>query len=309
MEIIETQKTVEAQELSALWAVDPAEPGLAPDLENFNRLRNLFGGSLFRFKPAYVCTDRDLFLSDAKELVEAYLSPVLSPGSSDIEVIYSQSEKKSEWASAIVKASHLENSQMILLSSHGRSAVGAFFWGSFANELLKQSDLPVLFLSPEPIVNSPTSTVLFATDFSDESKQGFQKLLLMIKGSNADLILFHTVMMPIQATSAAEGMGYIPQLPDSFIEEEKEWAERELERWSDQARCAGVQVRFRRMVEESLTSASATIERVAEEERVAMVAVAHRHQTTSSLFFGSVTREILSSKKFNLWVYSPSLKS
>lgn len=308
METIEPKKNIETQALSALWAVNPAEASLVPDFENFNRLVSLFGGDAFKVKPAYVCADRDLFLSDAKELVAKYLSSVYLAGTSDIEIIYSHSEKKSDLASEIVKVAHAQKAQMIFLSSHARSALGALFWGSFANELLKQSDLPVLFLRPESLTTAVLNKVLFATDFSDESKNSFQKLLRMIKGSNADLILFHTVSMPIQATSAAEGIGYVPQLPNSYIEEEKEWAEKELERWLEEARTVGIQIRFRRIVEESAASVAATIEKVAEEEKVALIALASHHGPVASLFFGSITREILATKKFNTWVVGPTIK-
>lgn len=299
---------MESQFVSALWAVDPSEDNLHPRAEALTEVRPFLGGGFLRVHPVYVCSEESTGMQKYQVQVREYLKPLNLGPMADVEVVYSPSNKRSDWVDRILDIAKNKNAQLILLTSHGRSAIGTFFLGSFAQELLQKSTLPVLFLSPRRAKVAQTEKVLFATDFSEESKAAFVKFLQLVKDKTSDLILFHAFNFPILPMTAAQGAGLFTPLPDSFVEEQKEWVDREIVRWIEEAHKTNIKIHFQSLVEESLTSAAVAIEKVAERENVSLVGLVSHVGPVARLALGSVTQELLSSQKLNLWVCGPKFQ-
>ncbi len=129
------------------------------------------------------------------------------------------------------------------------------------------------------------------------------------QGKTSCLILLHVVNFQIISMSAAQGGGLVTPLPNFIIEDQKAWADREIDRWLSEAHKSDVKIHFQTLVEESLASAAAAIERIAEGEKVGLIGLVSHVGPVARLALGSVTQDLMSSQKFNLWVCGPKLSS
>lgn len=288
-----------------LWGVDPKEAKLRPSTEALANVRQFLGGNFSAVHPVYICGDDEVSLEAARADILAYLRPLELGPTAEPTVYRSPSGKRSEWVERFLNVAHGQKSQLVLLTSHGRSTLGAIFLGSFAYELLQKSTVPVLFMNPHQQMAAKKDRVLFASDFSAESKVAFIKFLKLVEGKVSEVILLHVVSMPIQAMSVAQASGVMVPLPPDFIEEQKEWAAKETEHWIEEARKLNVSMHFEQMVTESWSSPVATIEKVAMDKHVGLVGLASHIGPIAKLAVGSVAQDLLNSQKFNLWICGP----
>lgn len=305
METPEATPLKETKVVTAIWAVDPNEHNLAPTRQTIESLRALIGGAFVRVRPVYVVPSYYGDLSKAEAQVRDYLDPLDLGAMPEPEILKVEADDRITPGERLLQIADRDNAELIILTSHGRSAISSFFLGSLAHELTKKSKRPLLFLNPNPRTDTNLQKVLFATDLTDSSRQAFQRFLHLVRGKTTDLILFHCLNLPIAAMGAAEAAGVSMPLPESFIEDQKEWAEKELARWQEQARQLDIQVRIHSFVEDSFVSAVNAIRDTAEAEKVNLVGLVSHVGPFERLAVGSVTNSLLSSQRFNLWVCGP----
>ncbi|MGZ3802950.1 MAG: universal stress protein [Pseudobdellovibrionaceae bacterium] len=295
-------------ENSILWAIDPSETQLLPAKEAVSEIRHFLGGDFSQVHPVYISSEESR--DAARVRVQKYLQLLDLGPTAEIEVLFSASHKRSDWVEKILNLARVQRAQCILLTSHGRSAIGALFLGSFSSELLQKSSLPILFMSPHrmPGVQKEHTRekVLFTTDFSKESKMAFKSFLQFIKGKTSEMILFHAVDFPILSMSAADVGGVSVGIPDSFVVEQRRWADHEIHAWLEEARSTSVNIHFQALVEDSLVSPAVVIQRLAERENVGLIGLTSHAGAMEKWTLGSVTQNLLSSQKFNLWVCGPA---
>jgi len=293
---------------SALWAVDPSEQYLRPSIEALTEIKHFLGGGLLRVHPAYVCGEEATPLDQAQIEVREYLKPLNLGTTANVEVVYAPTNSRSDWVKRILRVAYNQNAQVILLTSHGRSTLGAFFLGSFAYELLQKSNLPILFINPHRKRVVGNEKVLFATDFSEGSKAAFHEFLKLVKGKVSNFILFHAINFPMLSLNEAQAAGVVAPLPESFITDQRTWAQSQIDSWIKEALQSGIQIRFQPLIEESLTSAAEAIQEVAERENVGLIGLVSHVGPIVRLTIGSVTQDLLTEQKFNLWVCGPNMQ-
>jgi nucleotide-binding universal stress UspA family protein len=293
-------------ETSAIWPVDPHETNLRPPQETMDEVKRFLGGGFLQVHPVYICSGDQTSLENAEQEVREYLQPMDLGPIAPVEVIYSSSNKRADWAEKIIVSARERNAELILLTSHGRSAIGALILGSFAKELLQKSPLPVLFINPKKMAPHWTQKALFPTDFSPASWQAFEKFLNFVRGRVEELILLHVVSFPLMTYTSGQVAGVMTPLPNSYFEEQKAWADREVQRWLADAQHSGVNIRFQALVEESVSMPSSAIEKIAEREKIGWIGLASHSGPLDQLVVGSVARDLLAAQKFNLWICGPA---
>jgi nucleotide-binding universal stress UspA family protein len=95
---------------------------------------------------------------------------------------------------------------LIVLGTHGRGMFGQLLLGSVAEEVLRHAPCPVLTVGPDVLPalldHQQLSHVLYATDFSDDSKHAFPFALSLAEENDAELTLMHVLEqlepMPMQ---------------------------------------------------------------------------------------------------------------
>ncbi len=99
-------------------------------------------------------------------------------------------------ASAILEFSEEGGSDLIVMGTHGRSALGRFFLGSVAEKVVRHSSVPVLTVSPnrEGYRDNPKySRILAAFDFSEHSKNAVVRAREIAEVYGAQLQILYVV--------------------------------------------------------------------------------------------------------------------
>jgi nucleotide-binding universal stress UspA family protein len=100
------------------------------------------------------------------------------------------------WPS-VAEAVNESSADMLVLGTHGRTGSQKLLLGSVAEEIFRLAAVPVLTIGPE--VRSSTHTgarfrrVLFATDFSDESRAAVPYAISLAQENQAELVLLHVI--------------------------------------------------------------------------------------------------------------------
>ena len=66
---------------------------------------------------------------------------------------------------------------LIAVSTQSKKGATRFFFGSFAETLVLQSEIPVLMVSPKTSQISQIKHVLYATDLTEASREAYQQIL------------------------------------------------------------------------------------------------------------------------------------
>lgn len=106
------------------------------------------------------------------------------------------SHEGSVWA-AVERAIRENHIDLIVLGTHGRTGAPRLLLGSVAEEIFRRSPVPVLTVGPASHANAPKDIrferVLFATDFSPESRAAVPYVLSLAHEKSTQLVLLHVM--------------------------------------------------------------------------------------------------------------------
>jgi nucleotide-binding universal stress UspA family protein len=99
---------------------------------------------------------------------------------------------------------------LVVLGTHGRSGIGKLFLGSVAEEIFRRASCPVLSVGPH-VFGKPGSElsfrhILFATDFSEDSRAALPFAFSLAEEDEASLTLLHVVAQPEAGITDCEGV-------------------------------------------------------------------------------------------------------
>lgn len=146
-------------------------------------------------------------------------------------------------ATGILTAAAEESADLIAISTHGRSGLARWLFGSVATKILETADIPVLFLRPKtgedkgapgPVVRK----ILVPLDGSEVANSALPTIEEFARTMGASLVLFHSVA-PIAAypgfeTSGAAAIGTV-------VEDLQEQAKAVLARAAEEVRGRGIE--------------------------------------------------------------------
>jgi nucleotide-binding universal stress UspA family protein len=173
-------------------------------------------------------------------------------------------------AEAILRAAEEESADLIAISTHGRSGLARWLFGSTATKLLEASTIPVLFLRPKtgedkgapgPLVHK----ILVPLDGSEVAMSILHTVEGFAKEMGASLVLFHAVA-PIAAYPGFETQS---TAATTVIEEMQAQARQILARAMEDAKSRGVEA----TMVVSLDSAVSGILHAADEQKVDLIAI------------------------------------
>jgi nucleotide-binding universal stress UspA family protein len=99
----------------------------------------------------------------------------------------------------ILDLSRKKNCDIIVMATHGRSALAQFFMGgSTAEEVARHSTIPVFIVKVEPDAAPETyggrlKEILYPTDFSEAAKSAFAPAAIFAKQFGARLFVLHSI--------------------------------------------------------------------------------------------------------------------
>ena len=150
-----------------------------------------------------------LFIQKAKErLQELQEQPFLNGISIQASI---QFEKTFTGIISFSKANEID---LIVMGSHGNSSVAEMIIGSNTEKVVRLSEIPVLVIKKN-IPNFTFTNFVFASDFSEECKKPFQKMLDFTKIFDADLSLV-MICTPNSFKSTKEAKSILNKFTHSF---------------------------------------------------------------------------------------------
>jgi len=301
-----------------VWAIDPFDTENKPSPQVIRKLMNWACSSKMELQPVHVLQppqDAEAYFRShgvshyfqaAEKACQQYLTNLGIGGIRPVQILVEQTSPREAAVEKLTHFSEELGSPLLVVSSHGRSGLSRLFLGSFAESLLRQSSVPILFLShlkPEDERVTPIEKVLFPTDFSDSSHRAFLSFLELIASSPLEVVLFHSVCFP--ETSIATMYGTPLNLPDDYLAEQEASSKTEAARWIQAARLHGVPARFVISNARLGPYVANGILELAETEKVDFIAMSSVSGPVSAFVAGSVAREVFRPSKFPVWIYGP----
>jgi nucleotide-binding universal stress UspA family protein len=295
--------------MSIVWAMDPYELDLRPSTAVLDQLRTLANGSLAAVTPIFVHgLDVGNATTETKTLQD-YARSFISEPLGTPEVLYAGSSSKNDWIETLLSFAETKNAEMIVLTSHGRSGLSRLVLGSFAESLLEHSKLPILFLQKAVVPGHQLQKALFTTDFSAESKAALERFLQLFGNHLSEITLFHTVVLPEEVIGMSGAAGVPVIFPESYIEDQIQWAKKESGLWLEQARKSGVTAQLSAKIEDaSVLHASASIQKFVQANQIGLVGATSHRGSVGKFIFGSVTQDLLVSGQLPVWACGPMFK-
>ncbi len=191
--------------------------------------------------------------------------------------------------------------EFILASTQSKKGVTRFLFGSFAESLVLQSEIPVFLVSPKT-VPSALKHVLFASDFSDKSKEAFKEIAREAKERNFKITVYNKVeyltdysMAYITASSVYQ------KIVDQDLLKRKAQAN-DLVEW---AKGQGVEAEVFVDDKSKEVNVAAAILKATSKVKADTIAIASQSGRVASAILGSVTRQVVRSAKHPVWVVHP----
>lgn len=198
-----------------------------------------------------------------------------------------------------------EGADMIVVSSHGRKGAKRLFLGSFAETLVLHSPLPVLVLNPKTEAREKLKHILFPTDFSDTSKEAYERVLKLARVLSCKVLLFHKLEM------LHPDFGYPFVVPPVSKEIVKAFAKEYHgmgEAWVERGRKQNVEVKF--YLNHTPGYTVDDILKVAKKHAAStLIAMASQSGPVKSVLLGSLTRQVLRNATCPVLVIHPHQES
>ncbi|BDU24730.1 MULTISPECIES: universal stress protein [unclassified Flavobacterium] len=116
-----------------------------------------------------------LFMKKANEMLDEVSARPYLDGLEVTEIV-----KMDKPIHGIIQISKDHDVDLIVMGSHGSSGVEELLIGSNTEKVVRNSEIPVLVIK-ENISNFNATNIVFASDFSEEAKKPFEKLLNFAK--------------------------------------------------------------------------------------------------------------------------------
>lgn len=198
--------------------------------------------------------------------------------------------------------------EAIVVSSHGRSGLGRFLLGSFAETLMLYSKRPVIIVHPGGKPSSDLNRLLVPTDLTEAAKPFWDQSLRLAQSLGMEVLLFHCVPYPVEPVIQSGvyllGGGWLPI--HAYMTEEIQRRQKRVDEWISEGQAMGLKVNGSIYAEGGGISDS--ILRNAVEHRVSLISMAVQSGPITSAIIGSVTREVVRRAPCPVWILRPDGK-
>lgn len=150
-----------------------------------------------------------LFVKKANETLDEISNRPYLDGIEVLEIV-----KMDKPIHGITQISKEYNIDLIIMGSHGSSGIEELLIGSNTEKVVRNSEIPVLVIKKD-IPNFNTANIVFASDFSEETKQPFDKLLKFSKLFDSKLHLV-TICTPNSFKPTHEAENSIKKFVSEF---------------------------------------------------------------------------------------------
>lgn len=297
-------QTVKKPKNTALWAVDPFEEGVTLPKATVLRLARVAKNCACRMLPVHVISPalgqaRDL--DKIEDRLYEYFRRLHVPGFEPPQVLLDDSFPRQSAVHTLSEFARKQGASWIAVSSHGRHGWRRLVMGSFAETLLNDTTLPLLFLGTSA-TKGRKERVLYPTDFSRGSWNAFTRFLPVAKAQKAEIVFFHVLSFP---ATARDGMGIVPYIPEGYFSDQEAAVRKLAARWLAAAEKAGVPARLRLQDGGLARASGADMLAAAAREKATFITITAESGTVGRFLAGSTAFDIFREGSYFVWVYGP----
>lgn len=241
---------------------------------------------------------------DAQKRFSAIVKRIKIPHLKPLHVISDPFLTHREGADLLTNYSKKIGAEIIFASTHAKRGVRRLFTGSFVETLTLRSDIPLIVVNPSWNRTADLKNIIFPTDFSDESREAYDRILEIAKTSGSKITIFHKLSFYPSPVFDLAFSAY-PQY-QHIIKEETEVRKENAALWVKEAVSRGISAAY--VLDEKLTGSAATAILEFAKKNPGMIALASHSGPLEIIFLGSTTRQILRNSTHPVWVIHPAMR-
>lgn len=281
---------------SVVLAFDPMDPIQLPkdSFRQFSRKFSMSSHSLSVLKALALPKSQDIAFWERK------IAKMLSKyGVQSSKVILSLGGSRNEVVDLFLRSPQVVASDCIALFSHGRSGLSRWVLGSFAEFLLMNSKVPLIFFPKIWKSKSSDRTILFSTDFSEDSLRQLDYFLTRFPVEK--VFLYHSIHFPVPYASLEAP----PQFSQDFFSDQEEQAKKQFQKWKKTFSKFSVELSF--VVQSSKIGflSGDEILDTAVSLKVDMVLLSAKADALQRFLFGSAAFDLFRKNRLPVFVFGP----
>ena len=298
-----------------IWAVDPFSEESKLQQSAALAVQTLTGSGETPVEPVYLLNQSPLGIpitlppevviqtcAAAQEKLNEILSAIHLKNLLPVKVLTKSYINQKEISDELINYAKETEADLIVASTHGQAGVRRWFTGSFVENLMLYSDVPLFIVNPHWKSETDFRNILFPTDFSDESLLAFTHVLNLVKSlKSSDVTIFHQIPYVLNPYIQSAFSVY-PMYKEAFEQELSE-KQREATKLTNIAREQGVHAhtyidyRLRGSPAEAILSFA--------KRKHCIVAMTARSGKLSTNLLGSTTRKVMRGAIYPVWVIHP----
>ena len=297
-----------------IWTVDPFSEEKKLQISAALAVRMLTESEEIPVEPIYLLNESPLGVlislppeviaqtfNAAQEKVDEIISPLQLKNLLPVKVLSKPYKNQKELADSLISYAKETQADLIVVSTHAKSGLRRWFTGSFVENLMLYSDVPLFVVNPHWKSVTDFSHILFPTDFSDESFLAFSSVLELAKSIKSDIIIFHQIAYAInpyiQATFS------INNAYKEIFEQEIAEKQKSANRLADLAKEKGIKAHT--YIDYKLQGSTAETICSFAKKKHCIIAITARSGRLSANLLGSTTRKVVRGSAFPVWVIHP----
>jgi nucleotide-binding universal stress UspA family protein len=197
----------------------------------------------------------------------------------------------------IMRAAEELHADLIVMSTHGRGGLGRAMYGSVADEVLRTTSVPVLFVPPRAQYRNPPRNIVVPLDGSPLAEAALEPAIDLAQAFRGKLVLVRVAAPPTYWVLRGESTERTPD-PNSEAERAREYLDAVAERYATKETALSGFV--------TDGAAAEVVLEAAREHRAGAIAMAtHGRTGLARVVMGSVAQQVLHSSDVPVLLVHP----
>ncbi len=288
-----------------LWAVDAFDELAEVQCKEEKLLRTIAYRTQIEVDPVYILSPVESGVTlefstplagntqAAKKAMIQKMKDVSVPGLQPPQVLTQHHPSLKESVELLSRFAKKGDYDLIVAGSHGRKGLGRLALGSFAEELLLQSDVPVLIVGSHSQNLGENMDILLPNDLTDPESSFFKKAFRMAQVMGGKVTLLKSNPRPVQAVVQSGvylmGGGWVPT-PGNLYDEtdgQRQLAARVLA----EAKKSDIPCDY--VIDDRSDSVTESILTHAREKKVRFIMMSAESGPLAAALIGSITRQVV----------------
>lgn len=287
-----------------IWAVDPNQnpedsQNIVKELNSWAKALkcdvqpvSIFSKSLFAWPVERLFPFRTGVEKLARQSLHAYLKKMKIKNFLPPQTVFIDSLSNRKMAMAMTDYAEQKKALAIFANTRAKKTWAPIRIGGFAETLIGTSRTPVLLMNPQAKPSVDFSSILFPTDFTNESKTALLKLEPFAKAFNSQITLFNQVEDPTLYLSEFNGIWQTPGTNFKTLMADIEKSRKDkATQWGQMLETMDIKSNQIIVPQKKYIAAEAIS--LAKKRKINLIAMGSRAGVVEQSFLGSVAQDLL----------------